>query len=69
MIRCPLCGAKTRVLETRATAACARRRRGCRIVGCDGKLTTVEIAVPDGHAADFAARLREFIGRTEGDVQ
>jgi len=48
MILCPLCGAKTRVLETRVTATSARRRRGCTTAGCSGKVTTVEVVVREG---------------------
>lgn len=62
MILCPVCGAKTRVLETRAP----RRRRGCRVTGCLGKVTTVEVAVPDGQALAFAARLRDIVAQIEG---
>lgn len=41
MIACPLCSAKTTVIETRG----ARRRRVCTATGCTGKVTTVEISV------------------------
>lgn len=54
MISCPLCGAKTRVTETRATATSARRRRVCLDLVCTGKVTTVELVVPDGLAHAFS---------------
>ena len=66
MIACPLCGAKTRVLETRATAASARRRRGCLADGCTGKVTTIEVVVPDGRAMDLIAKLQEIVTAIEG---
>lgn len=65
MIACPLCGAKTRVLETRATAASARRRRGCSASGCAGKVTTIEVVVPDGRAMDLIAKLQEIVTAIE----
>jgi len=54
MISCPRCGAKTRVLETRVTATSARRRRGCTASGCTGKVTTVEVIVPEGRVSALA---------------
>ena len=66
MIACPLCGAKTRVLETRATAASARRRRGCSVSGCVGKVTTIEVVVPDRRAMDLIAKLQEIVTAIEG---
>jgi transcriptional regulator NrdR family protein len=45
-IRCPRCGADTHVADTRAYDRGVRRRRHCTAVGCDGRVTTVEIAVP-----------------------
>lgn len=77
MIPCPRCGAKTRVLETRVTVMSARRRRGCTASGCDGKVTTVEIAVTEGQASALAAgclvvsarqiaKLREIVSSIEG---
>ena len=79
MIACPLCGAKTRVLETRVTATSARRRRGCSAGGCSGKVTTVEVVVPEGRASALAtgslvvsarqiAKLREIVAAIEGGV-
>ena len=76
MISCPLCGAKTRVLETRVTATSARRRRGCSVGGCSGKVTTVEVVVPEGRASALAtgslvvsarqiAKLRELVAAIE----
>lgn len=53
MIACPLCGAKTRVTETRVTATSARRRRACCAPACAGKVTTVEVIVPDGRASSL----------------
>ena len=77
MICCPLCGAKTRVLETRVTARSARRRRGCSADGCSGKVTTLEIVVPEGCASALAsgsivvsarqiAKLRELVAAIDG---
>jgi len=48
VISCPLCGAKTRVTETRVSATSARRRRVCTATECAGKVTTLEVIVPDG---------------------
>lgn len=77
MIPCPLCGAKTRVVETRVTETSARRRRGCSVIGCAGKVTTVEIVVRDGRASPLAkgcvvvpaslvAKLREILADLDG---
>lgn len=52
MIACPTCGARTAVVETRAVGASTRRRRRCTAAECDGKVTTVEVAV--SAARDFA---------------
>lgn len=79
MISCPLCGARTRVYETRASANSARRRRICMVSGCDGKVTTVEVVVPDRRASGLASgsilvsavvirKLRELIASIEGGV-
>jgi transcriptional regulator NrdR family protein len=54
VILCPLCGAKTHVLETRTTATSSRRRRGCTVAGCAGKVTTVEVAVREGRRSPLA---------------
>lgn len=54
MISCPLCGAKTRVTETRMSDTSARRRRVCTTADCAGKVTTLEIVVPEG---------RPFLGK------
>lgn len=45
MIACPVCSAKTAVMETRAIGVSVRRRRYCTTAGCNGKVTTVEVAV------------------------
>ena len=77
MIPCPLCGSKTRVLETRGTATSARRRRGCSAKSCTGKVTTVEVVVPEGRASALAsgslvvsarqiAKLRKIVASIEG---
>ena len=77
MIPCPVCGTKTRVLETRVTATSARRRRGCVAGGCAGKVTTVEIVVPERGASALAtgslvvsarqiAKLRQLVASIEG---
>jgi hypothetical protein len=55
MILCPICGAKTRVVETRVSQKSARRRRVCTVANCAGKLTTVEIVVPQGSPFTLAA--------------
>ena len=79
MIPCPVCGTKTRVLETRVTATSARRRRGCKARGCFGKVTTVEVVVPEGCASALAtgslvvssrliAKLRQLVASIEGGV-
>lgn len=79
MISCPHCGAKTRVLETRGTATSVRRRRCCK-AGCPGKVTTVEVVVPEGRASALAtgslvvssrliAKLRELVATIEGGRQ
>jgi hypothetical protein len=76
MIPCPICGAKTRVLETRET----RRRRGCTIAACGGKVTTVEVVVPDGRSSALAsgslivsarqiAKLRDLLTQITGITQ
>jgi hypothetical protein len=76
MILCPICGAKTRVTETRVTERSARRRRLCAVSTCAGRLTTVEVVVPDGRASALAAgniivsakqiaRLRDLIAQIE----
>ena len=55
MIACPTCGGRTEVTETRHTRSGVRRRRQCLKIGsCFGRVTTIEIAVPDRQAADFA---------------
>ena len=77
MIPCPLCGSKTHVLETRVTATSARRRRGCKVGGFAGKVTTVEVVVADGRASALAtgnlavsaqliAKLRELVAAIDG---
>lgn len=48
MILCPICGVKTRVTETRVSDKSARRRRVCSALDCVGKVTTIEIVVPEG---------------------
>ena len=48
MISCPICGAKTRVTETRMSDTSARRRRVCSAPECPGKVTTIEVVIPDG---------------------
>jgi transcriptional regulator NrdR family protein len=79
MIACPLCGGKTRVIETRATLTSARRRRRCMTKGCGGKVTTVEVIVSEGGASALAkgsvivpakqiAQLREILTLIEGGV-
>jgi hypothetical protein len=44
-IVCPVCGGDTRVAETRTTDGQVRRRRHCEVPGCDGRITTIEMAV------------------------
>lgn len=53
MISCPLCGAKTRVTETRMSDTSARRRRVCTVATCLGKVTTIEVVVPEGRGPFF----------------
>ncbi len=45
-IRCPICGADTHVAETRQNRGSLRRRRRCITMGCEGRITTVEIVAP-----------------------
>lgn len=77
MIACPICGARTSVTETRATAAGARRRRSCTITSCAGRLTTVEVVVSDARAlaggnvvvsAQQLKKLREIVAAIGGGV-
>lgn len=56
MIVCPVCGARTTVVETRSVGGGIRRRRRCMTSGCSGKVTTVEIVV---------SAARDFVG---GDI-
>jgi hypothetical protein len=73
MILCPICRAKTRVLETRDM----RRRRGCTTAGCEGKVTTVEVVVPEGRVSELGsgslivsarkvAKLRDLVAQITG---
>jgi hypothetical protein len=56
VIVCPVCGGKTEVRETRHSRAGVRRRRFCMSTSCAGKLTTVEVVVPDDQkAAELAS--------------
>jgi hypothetical protein len=77
MISCPICGAKTRVAETRVSATSARRRRVCTAAACAGKVTTIEVVIPEGRghffgkgsvivSADLLAKLRELIASIKG---
>ena len=43
MIRCPRCGADTKVAETRG----AKRRRICSSITCNARLTTKEVSADD----------------------
>ena len=43
-MRCPKCGHKTTVAETRAVVSGIRRRRHC---PCGGRFMTLELIVPD----------------------
>lgn len=67
MIACPVCGARTAVVETRAVGVSARRRRRCTVAGCDGKVTTVEVVVSaarnfaDGDVVHVPARQIEHL--------
>ncbi len=45
MIACPTCGQPTAVVETRALAGAARRRRKCTDAVCPGRVTPYEIVV------------------------
>jgi transcriptional regulator NrdR family protein len=62
-LRCPVCHGPTEVTETRDTTHGLRRRRRCRSVGCDGRLTTYEITV--GATRPVSGRL---INVTDTDV-
>jgi hypothetical protein len=53
-IKCPTCGSVTDVVETRSVTGGARRRRRCRARGCDGRITTVEVAAPQINGKAFA---------------
>jgi hypothetical protein len=77
MIACPLCGAKTFVVETRASSSGTRRRRDCTVSGCKGKVTTVEVVIPEGRILWLAkgfvlvsgrklAELKKIIAALEG---
>lgn len=44
-IRCPACGGRTSVSETRANPSGARRRRACEDASCATKFTTQEVIV------------------------
>ena len=48
MIVCPICGGSTGVVETRGGSGYLRRRRRCDDYACDGRVTTVEMAVAPG---------------------
>lgn len=54
--RCPLCGASTRVEETRSIVGGVRRRRQC--LACKAKVTTAELAVAQDWARGRHARTR-----------
>lgn len=54
MIACPICGAKTAVIDTRATRTSARRRRRCIVKSCEGRVTTIEVVVTDGQVSAIA---------------
>jgi transcriptional regulator NrdR family protein len=56
MIACPICGAKTRVVETRVTGTSTRRRRRCWVTSCTGKVTTVERVVRDDKGSAMSER-------------
>lgn len=64
-ILCPLCGCDTEVIETRRNLKSLRRRRKCRNVACTGKVTTVELALPNKRATerttDFALMPRTAV--------
>jgi len=77
VISCPICGAKTRVTETRVSDTTARRRRMCTAAACAGKVTTIEIVVPEGRGqflgkgsvvvpASQLKKLRELVEALKG---
>lgn len=79
MISCPLCGGETRVMETRGAAKSVRRRRACTILTCSGKVTTVEVIVPDRKATSLASgsvvvsakliqKLQQIVAAIDGDT-
>lgn len=49
-IFCTICGAKTKVMATRTNRDGIRRERKCLAIECTGKLTTIEVIVPEGEA-------------------
>jgi len=80
MIACPVCGARTAVVETRVTGVGARRRRRCVVAACSGRVTTVEVVAHDARDARDLARgnvlvsarqlkkLREIVAAISGDA-
>lgn len=66
MIACPICGAKTDVVETRG----ARRRRLCsRVGGCFGKVTTIEVVVDQPHRGPVVQVPRRQIGQLRRQIE
>jgi hypothetical protein len=55
MILCPICTAKTCVLETYATAKRARHRRGRSALGFEEEITTVEVVIAGKHISALGA--------------
>lgn len=47
-LACPLCGADTRVVDTTPSGANTRRRRECTVATCRGRVSSLEVALPEG---------------------
>lgn len=71
-IRCPRCGAATKVLETRDIPGGLRRRRQCCSANCEHRLTTLEMEAPPYEhydASDIALVPRETLQRVVQQLQ
>lgn len=54
-MKCPSCGGRTRVYDTRARLGGVLRRRQCKVAGCWAKFVTVEQAALVGRRRRGAA--------------
>ena len=59
---CPLCGSKSRVLETRDAGETTRRRRQCSDEDCEHKFTTHEVYDLPPLARMLAGAARAWVG-------